>query len=74
MNVMSDILRQQYASDVDIKLRLPFIIYCITILFQALSIRVLADTPVSADTVDPMHSHIPSKNRQCSDPGRYTCY
>jgi hypothetical protein len=58
---MSDILHRQYAPDTSIKLRLPFVVYCIIILFQVLSVRVLADTPVSADTVDPAYSHIPSK-------------
>jgi hypothetical protein len=58
---MSDILRRQRASDTSAKLRLPFIIYCIIILFQTLLVRVLAGTPVSANTVDPAHSHIPSK-------------
>jgi secreted trypsin-like serine protease len=58
---MSDILRRRRASDTSAKLRLPFIIYCITILFQALSVRVLANTSVSANTVDPVRSHTPSK-------------
>jgi trypsin len=58
---MFDILRCQRASGVNVKLRLPFIIYCLTILFQALTVRVLADVPVSANTADPAYSHMPSK-------------
>jgi trypsin len=61
MNTMLGILRRQHASDTSKKLRLPFIIYCITILFQTLLVWILADKPVSANTVDPTHSHIPSK-------------
>jgi hypothetical protein len=58
---MSDTLRRQCASDAGTKLRLPLIIYCITTLLQALSIRVLADTLVSANTADPVYNHIQSK-------------
>jgi secreted trypsin-like serine protease len=58
---MSDTLRRRRVSDVSVKLRLLFIIYWITILFQTLSIRALANTPVSANAVDPEYSHIPSK-------------
>jgi secreted trypsin-like serine protease len=58
---MPGILSHQRASDANAKLRLPFIIYFIIILFQALSIRVLADKLVSANAMDPKYSYIPSK-------------
>jgi hypothetical protein len=58
---MSNILRRRCASDTSAKLRLSFIIYCIIILFQTLLVRVLADTLVSANTVDPTHNHITNK-------------
>jgi secreted trypsin-like serine protease len=58
---MPGILCRQRLSDTSVKLRLPFIIYYITILFQTLLVRVLADTPVPANTVDPPHGHISNK-------------
>jgi hypothetical protein len=61
INVMSDILLRQRMSDASVKLRPLFIIYYITILFQALTVCVLADIPLSVNTVDPAYSHIPSK-------------
>jgi hypothetical protein len=61
INAVSDILRCRRAPDVNVKLCLPFIIYYITILFQALTVRVLADVPVSENAVDPKYGHIPSK-------------
>jgi hypothetical protein len=61
INAMSDILRCRRAPDVNVKLRFPFIIYCITILFQALIVGVLANMPISANTVDPAYGYIPNK-------------
>jgi secreted trypsin-like serine protease len=58
---MSDLLRCRRASEASTKLHLLFIIYYIAILFQVLTVRVLADVPVSANTVDPKYGHIPSK-------------
>jgi hypothetical protein len=58
---MSALLYRRHESNASAKLRLPFIIYCIIMLFQALIVHVLADVPISANTVDPVHSHIPSK-------------
>jgi hypothetical protein len=58
---MSVILYRRRASDAGAKLSLPFIIYYITILLQALSLLILAAMPVSANTVDPEYSHIANK-------------
>jgi hypothetical protein len=61
VNAVPGIPGHQRASDTSAKLRLLFIIYCIIILFQALSVHVLADIPVSENTADLAYSHIPNK-------------